>query len=220
MRPMKPLVTIPSVPLLLLLALAAAPAAAAPKQAPLRRPAPAEAIKLPMLVRMGDLLLASGQVRRAISFYDRFRFNFDAEPLFWRRFAALYEQAGDLERALACLEHVSRLEINVLDDALKEAELLWRLQRPGRRPRPACWISKPLGRGRRHPLLAAPVRSGLGRGARAAAPSRACRCCGAASARRRWPGTCATCWPSRANTSGGPAPPSRRSSSAPTPACC
>jgi tetratricopeptide (TPR) repeat protein len=114
---------------LLLLALGAT-AQAAPKPAPLRRPAPVETIKLPILVRMGDLLLASGQVRRAINFYDRFRFNFDAEPLFWRRFAALYEQAGDLERALACLEHVSRLEINVLDDGLKEAELLWRLQRP------------------------------------------------------------------------------------------
>jgi tetratricopeptide (TPR) repeat protein len=119
-------------PLLLLLLLGVAgPVQAAPKPAPLRRPVPTETIKLPILVRMGDLLLASGQVGRAISFYDRFRFNFDNEPLFWRRFAALYEQAGDLERALACLEHVSRLEINVLDDGLKEAELLWRLQRPG-----------------------------------------------------------------------------------------
>jgi tetratricopeptide (TPR) repeat protein len=125
MSGMKPAGALPLVLLLL-----AAPVAAAPKPAPLRRPAPAQTIELPILVRMGDLLLASGQIRRAISFYDRFRFNFDAEPLFWRRFAALYEQAGDLERALACLEHVSRLEINVLDDGLKEAELLWRLQRP------------------------------------------------------------------------------------------
>ena len=88
-------------------------------------------IKLPILVRLGDVLLASGQVGRAIDFYDRFRFNFDSEPLFWRRFAALYEQAGDLERSLACLEHVSRLEINVFEDGMKEAELLWRLARPG-----------------------------------------------------------------------------------------
>jgi tetratricopeptide (TPR) repeat protein len=87
-------------------------------------------VQLPVLVRLGDMLLASGQVSRAIDFYDQFRFNFDNEPLFWRRFAALYEHAGDLERALACVEHVSRLEVNVIDDAIKEAELLWRLQRP------------------------------------------------------------------------------------------
>jgi tetratricopeptide (TPR) repeat protein len=95
-------------------------------------PAPREkgGVQLPVLVRLGDMLLASGQVSRAINFYDQFRFNFDSEPLYWRRFAALYEHAGDLERALACLEHVSRLDVNVVDDAIKESELLWRLQRP------------------------------------------------------------------------------------------
>jgi tetratricopeptide (TPR) repeat protein len=109
---------------------APAPAAASRRPPPLPDLPPDNEVKLPILVRLGDVLLASGQVTRAIHFYDRFRFNFDDQPLFWRRFAALYEQAGDLERALACLEHVARLEINVVDDAIKEAELLWRLQRP------------------------------------------------------------------------------------------
>ncbi len=126
----------PLLPLLLLVALPAALVAPGARAAPrdplaLPRPDAADGMKLPILVRLGDILLASGQVRRAIVFYDRFRFNFDTEPLYWRRFAALYEQAGDLERALACLEHVSRLEVDVIDDAIKEAELLWRLQRPG-----------------------------------------------------------------------------------------
>ena len=90
-----------------------------------------DTIELPELVRLGDLFLASGRTGRAIDFYNRFRFNFQREPLFWRRFAALYEHAGDLERALSCLEHVTHLEGTVLADVVKESELKWRLQRPG-----------------------------------------------------------------------------------------
>ena len=89
-----------------------------------------ERIALPELVRLGDLFLASGRTGRAIEFYNRFRWNFQDEPLYWRRFAALYEHSGDLERALSCLEHVAHLEGTVLADVVKESELLWRLQRP------------------------------------------------------------------------------------------
>jgi predicted Zn-dependent protease len=93
-------------------------------------PAPGKAVKLYELVRLGDALVATGQVERAIAFYNDFRFNFANEVVYWRRFAQLYERIGDLERALGCLDHLPRLEGTELGDAVRQAELLWRLRRP------------------------------------------------------------------------------------------
>jgi Tfp pilus assembly protein PilF len=87
-------------------------------------------LKLYELVHTGDLLVASGQLDKAIEFYNDFRFNFAQNVVFWRRFARLYEQKGDLESALGCLDHLPRLEGTELDDVIRQAELLWRLRRP------------------------------------------------------------------------------------------
>jgi tetratricopeptide (TPR) repeat protein len=89
-----------------------------------------KALKLYELVHTGDLLVASGQIDKAIDFYNDFRFNFAQNVVFWRRFARLYEQKGDLERSLGCLDHLPRLEGTELADVVRQAELLWRLRRP------------------------------------------------------------------------------------------
>jgi tetratricopeptide (TPR) repeat protein len=91
-----------------------------------------KSLKLYELVHAGDLLVASGQLDRAIEFYNEFRFNFASDVVFWRRFARLYEQKGDLERALGCLDHLPQLgnEGTELGDVIRQAELLWRLGRP------------------------------------------------------------------------------------------
>ncbi len=94
------------------------------------RPGKPTTLKLYELVRLGDVLVASGQIERAIEFYNDFRFNFAKEAVYWRRFARLYEQVGDLERALGCLDHVPKLEGTELADVVRQAELLWRLRRP------------------------------------------------------------------------------------------
>ena len=64
---------------------------------------------------------------------DSFRFNFAEKPEYWVRLARLYEQINQLERALACHEQLARRQAMSLDDTIRQAQLLWRLQRPDAR---------------------------------------------------------------------------------------
>jgi tetratricopeptide (TPR) repeat protein len=84
------------------------------------------------LVSLVDALEARGLPDRALRAMDEFRFNFADSPDYWSRFAQLYDNAGKLEQALACLEQVSRMQQPQVDieQAVAEARLLWRLGRP------------------------------------------------------------------------------------------
>jgi tetratricopeptide (TPR) repeat protein len=82
------------------------------------------------LVALADALEVRGQPERAITALDSLRFNFAERPEYWSRLARLYENIGQLERALACHEQLSRLKAMTLDDSVRQAQLLWRLQRP------------------------------------------------------------------------------------------
>jgi tetratricopeptide (TPR) repeat protein len=115
---------------LFLLAGVDAPAAHARSEVDTPQSKAQKSLKLYELVHAGDLLVSSGQLDKAIEFYNDFRFNFAQSVVFWRRFARLYEQKGDLESALGCLDHLPRLEGTELSDVVRQAELLWRLRRP------------------------------------------------------------------------------------------
>jgi tetratricopeptide (TPR) repeat protein len=85
---------------------------------------------LPELIALADALEAKGLPERAIKHMDDFRFNFADRPEYWVRIARLYENSFELEQALACLEQLNRLKAMTLDDAIRQAKLLWRLLRP------------------------------------------------------------------------------------------
>ena len=89
-----------------------------------------QAFELGELVALADALEAKGLPERAVSAMDSFRFNFKDNPDYWSRLARLYENVGELERALACHEQLARLKAMSLDDGIRQARLLWRLQRP------------------------------------------------------------------------------------------
>jgi tetratricopeptide (TPR) repeat protein len=89
-----------------------------------------QAFELAELVALADALEAKGLPERAVSAMDSFRFNFKDNPDYWSRLARLYEHVGELERALACHEQLARLKAMSLDDSIRQARLLWRLQRP------------------------------------------------------------------------------------------
>ncbi len=82
------------------------------------------------LVALADALEVKGLPERAIQALDSLRFNFAERPEYWSRLARLYENTNELERALACHEQLSRLKAMTLDDSVRQAQLLWRLQRP------------------------------------------------------------------------------------------
>ena len=86
--------------------------------------------ELAELIALADALETKGLPERAIANMDSFRFNFAEKPEYWVRLARLYEQINQLERALACHEQLARLKAMTLDDAIRQAQLLWRLQRP------------------------------------------------------------------------------------------
>ena len=107
--------------------------APAPAPAPRERAPRASASDQPLieLVALADALEAKGLPERAIMAIDSLRFNFAEKPEYWSRLARLYENTGQLERALACHEQLSRLKAMTLDDSVRQAQLLWRLS--GRR---------------------------------------------------------------------------------------
>jgi tetratricopeptide (TPR) repeat protein len=111
-----------------------APAAAAPvKAAAPPKPAAKASVsdlQLAELISLADALEAKGLPERAVSAMDSFRFNFADKPEYWSRLARLYEYVGELERALACHEQLARLKAMSLDESIRQAEILWRLQRP------------------------------------------------------------------------------------------
>ncbi|HEY0713572.1 MAG TPA: tetratricopeptide repeat protein, partial [Polyangia bacterium] len=86
--------------------------------------------ELAELISLADALEAKGLPDRAIKAMDDFRFNFADRPEYWVRIARLYENVGELEQALACLEQLNRLKAMTLDDGVRQAKLLWRLLRP------------------------------------------------------------------------------------------
>ncbi|HEY0710103.1 MAG TPA: tetratricopeptide repeat protein, partial [Polyangia bacterium] len=86
--------------------------------------------ELAELISLADALEAKGLPERAIKAMDDFRFNFADRPEYWVRIARLYENVGELEQALACLEQLNRLKAMTLDDGIRQAKLLWRLLRP------------------------------------------------------------------------------------------
>ncbi len=102
-------------------------APAAPDKTKARRPGDFE---LTDLVQLADALEAKGLPDRAVKAMDDFRFNFADRPEYWVRIARLYENSGELEQALACLEQLARLKAMNLDDGIRQAKLLWRLMRP------------------------------------------------------------------------------------------
>jgi tetratricopeptide (TPR) repeat protein len=109
------------------------PAEAAKKPEPKKPPAKgsnSNEFELPELIALADALEAKGLPERAIKAMDEFRFNFAERPEYWVRIARLYENSFELEQALACLEQLNRLKAMTLDDALRQAKLLWRLLRP------------------------------------------------------------------------------------------
>jgi tetratricopeptide (TPR) repeat protein len=86
--------------------------------------------ELSELIALADALENKGLPERAIKAMDDFRFNFADRPDYWVRIARLYENAGELEQALACFEQLNRLKAMTLDDAIRQSKLLWRLLRP------------------------------------------------------------------------------------------
>jgi tetratricopeptide (TPR) repeat protein len=105
----------------------------APKKPEPKKPEPkrgSNEFELPELIALADALEAKGLPDRAIKAMDDFRFNFAERPEYWVRIARLYENSFELEQALACLEQLNRLKAMTLDDALRQAKLLWRLLRP------------------------------------------------------------------------------------------
>ena len=101
-----------------------------PKPKPNEAKRGTQAFELGELVALADALEAKGLPERAVSAMDSFRFNFKDNPDYWSRLARLYEHIGELERALACHEQLARLKAMSLDDSIRQARLLWRLQRP------------------------------------------------------------------------------------------
>ncbi len=102
----------------------------APKPKPNEARRGTQEFALGELVALADALEAKGLPERAVSAMDSFRFNFKDNPDYWSRLARLYEHVGELERALACHEQLARLKAMSLDDGIRQARLLWRLQRP------------------------------------------------------------------------------------------
>ena len=101
-----------------------------PKKPPEKKTSSSGDFELPELIALADALEAKGLPERAIKAMDDFRFNFAERPEYWVRIARLYENSFELEQALACLEQLNRLKAMTLDDALRQAKLLWRLLRP------------------------------------------------------------------------------------------
>jgi tetratricopeptide (TPR) repeat protein len=108
----------------------AAPGTQTPVSRSKATPRKGDDFELAELIALADALEVKGLPERAIKALDSFRFNFAEKPEYWVRLARLYEQINELERALACHEQLARLKAMSLDDTLRQAQLLWRLQRP------------------------------------------------------------------------------------------